>query len=124
MSDLYMEYVKIFLRPGSKIFVEELSSDTAVLRRLPTKKWAKSSFFLINVAKSVGNPEQWAHPMRVEHGWSGPANEKRLRDQHLRPHLLARRCERRCGLDTAVSELNISTKILGSGEPKFLFRLQ
>ena len=43
--------------PELKIFVEELSSDTAVLQRLPTKKWAKSSFFLINVAKSVGNPE-------------------------------------------------------------------
>ena len=43
--------------PESKIFVEESSSDTTVLQRLPTKKWAKSSFFLINVAKSVGNPE-------------------------------------------------------------------
>ena len=72
-----------FKPPEIKIFVEELSSDTAVLRRLPTKKWAKSSFFLINVAKSVGNPERWAHPMRVEHGWPGPANEKRVCDLPL-----------------------------------------
>ena len=47
----------IFVGPELKIFVEESSSDTAVIQRLPTKKLAKSSFFLINVAKSVGNPE-------------------------------------------------------------------
>ena len=54
-SDRVYPLTLAYLEP--KIFVEMLSSDTAVLQRLPTKKWAKSSFFLINVAKSIGNPE-------------------------------------------------------------------